>query len=127
MDCTIRNPHTRRAYARACARIIDLRLDLHGAAGSRVPQGRAGQMARGDFDRDDRATATKWVKGHLAALDDGSIDRVGHRSEMQLVPETIDATQLTIGVERQAVERLGRGRATGAPPRLFRGQTISAL
>ncbi len=60
-------------------------------------------------------------------LDDGSVDRVGHRREAHLVPEAVDPSELTIGGERQAIERPGRGIATGPQSRLLLGQTIGAL
>jgi hypothetical protein len=108
-------------------RFIDFGPDLDGLTGNGIPDGRADQAAHGNLDLDERAAPVKWLEAEVAVLDDGSVNRVRHRRKTQLVPETADPPELTVGSECHAIERPGRGIATGAQPRFLLGQTIRAL
>ena len=98
---------------------VDFGADLDVPAGGGIADRRAGQAAHGSLDLDDRAAPVKRLEANVAALDDSSVDRVGHRREAQLVPGAVDPSELTIGGERHAIERPGRGIATGPRSRAF--------
>lgn len=80
-------------------RFIDFGPDLDGLTGSGIPDGRAVQTAHGNLDFDERAAPVKRLEADVAVLDDSSVDRVGHRRKTQLVPETADPPELTVGGE----------------------------
>ena len=101
--------------------------DLDGLTGGGIPDGRAGQAAHGNFDLDERPAPVKRLETDVAVLDDGSVDRVGHRRKTQVVPEAVDTPELTVGGECHAIDRRGRGVPTGAQPCFLLGQTIGAL
>lgn len=109
------------------ARLVDLGSDLDRAAGGGIPKRRSDQAAYGDFDLDERTAGMKRFEGNLAALGEGAVDGIGHRSEVQFVPETFDAPQLAIGGKGHAIDRPRRRIAAGAPACLFLGQAIGAF
>jgi hypothetical protein len=60
---------------------IDFGADLDVPAGSGISDRRVRQAVHGNLYLDDRAAPVKRLEANVAVLDDGSVDRVGHRRE----------------------------------------------
>ena len=91
---------------------VDFGADFDVPAGCGIADRRAGQAAHGNLDLA-RAAPMKRLEANVAVLDDGSVELVGYWCEAQLVPEAVYAPKLTVGGERDSIERPRRGIAPG--------------